>query len=176
MRIADLDTGVVAAPGVSGEIQLRGPNMLRGICGRTRSELFDAAGWYATGDLGSLDQDGYLWYTGRRDDMFKVKGATVYPSEVEGGLRTIPGVAQAFVTDVAAPGGAREVAALVVAKEPPAALADAACTRLSAFKIPTLWHVVANPDAVPMSATGKVDKPALQRLRQEHGVRCTRSS
>ena len=92
-----------------GEIQLRGPNMMRGICGRTRSELFDAEGWYATGDLGSLDADGYLWYAGRRDDMFKVKGATVYPTEVECGLRSIPGVAQAFVTDVAArtaaPGG-----------------------------------------------------------------------
>jgi hypothetical protein len=39
----------------------------------------------------------------------------------------------------------------------------------------TLWHVVANPDTVPMSATGKVDKPALQRLLRERGVRCTRS-
>src|SRR5262249_52380220 len=86
---------------VDGEIQLRGPNMMRGICGRARSEVFDAEGWYATGDLGRLDADGYLWYEGRRDDMFKVKGATVYPTEVEGGLRAIAGVSQAFVTDVA---------------------------------------------------------------------------
>ena len=175
VRIVDPETGKIAAPGVSGEIQLRGPNMMRGICGRERSELFDAAGWYATGDLGSLDHDGYLWYGGRRDDMFKVKGATVYPTEVEGGLRAIPGVSQAFVTDVPAAGGAREVAALVVAKLGPDALADAARARLSAFKVPTLWLVVPNPDGVPMSATGKVDKPALQRLLGERGVRCTRS-
>jgi acyl-CoA synthetase (AMP-forming)/AMP-acid ligase II len=175
VRIVDAETGKVAVPGASGEIQLRGPNMMRGICGRARSELFDAEGWFATGDLGSLDHDGYLWYGGRRDDMFKVKGATVYPTEVEGGLRTIPGVSQAFVTDVPAADGALEVAALVVSKAEPAALADAARARLSAFKVPTLWLVVANPDGVPMSATGKVDKPALQRLLGERGVRCTRS-
>jgi acyl-CoA synthetase (AMP-forming)/AMP-acid ligase II len=149
--------------------------MMRAICGRTRCELFDAEGWYATGDLGSLDHDGYLWYAGRRDDMFKVKGATVYPTEVEGGLRTVAGVAQAFVTDVAGAGGAAEVAALVVSALETAALADAARARLSAFKVPTLWLVVATPDGVPMSATGKVDKPALQRLLLERGVRCTRS-
>jgi acyl-CoA synthetase (AMP-forming)/AMP-acid ligase II len=175
VRIVDPETGVVAAPGSPGEISLRGPNMMRAICGRTRCELFDAEGWYATGDLGSLDHDGYLWYAGRRDDMFKVKGATVYPTEVEGGLRTVAGVAQAFVTDVAGAGGAAEVAALVVSALETAALADAARARLSAFKVPTLWLVVATPDGVPMSATGKVDKPALQRLLLERGVRCTRS-
>jgi acyl-CoA synthetase (AMP-forming)/AMP-acid ligase II len=174
VRIVDPETGKVAAPGVSGEIQLRGPNMMRGICGRNRSELFDVDGWYATGDLGSLDHDGYLWYAGRRDDMFKVKGATVYPTEVEGGLRTIPGVSQAFATDIAA-GGAPEVGALVISKVAPEALADAARARLSAFKVPTLWLVLPDPDGVPMSATGKVDKPALQRLLRERGVRCTRS-
>jgi acyl-CoA synthetase (AMP-forming)/AMP-acid ligase II len=153
---------------VDGEIRLRGPNLMRGICGRIRSEVFDADGFYPTGDLGRLDADGYLWFTGRRDDMFKVKGATVYPSEVEAGLRAIPGVAQAFVTDVDA-----EVAALVVSK--PAAdaagLARAARERLSAFKVPTLWLVVSDADAVPMSATGKVDKRALQDMLRTRGVR-----
>ena len=84
---------------------------MRGICGRTRSDVFRADGFYPTGDLGALDADGYLWYSGRLDDMFKVKGATVYPSEVEAALRTIPGVAQAFVTDVTDPDGHTHVAA-----------------------------------------------------------------
>ena len=171
VRIVDPDSGDVVAPGVSGEIQLRGPNMMRGICGRTRSELFDAEGWYATGDLGSLDEDGYLWYAGRRDDMFKVKGATVYPTEVESGLRGVPGVSQAFVTDVTDDGGNREVAALVVSSADHETLADAARARLSSFKVPTLWLVVPDPEAVPMSATGKVDKRALQELLRSHGVR-----
>jgi acyl-CoA synthetase (AMP-forming)/AMP-acid ligase II len=138
-----------------------------------RSELFDADGYYSTGDLGKLDADGTLWYAGRRDDMFKVKGATVYPTEVESGLRSIPGVAQAFVTDVSAEAGAPEVAALVVSRAELQSLADAARTRLSSFKVPTLWLVVPNADAVPMSATGKVDKTALQKLLRSRGVRCS---
>jgi len=172
VRIVDPESGKPVAAGVQGEIQLRGPNLMRGICGRIRSELFDADGYYATGDLGKLDEDGYLWYAGRRDDMFKVKGATVYPTEVESGLRSIPGVAQAFVTDVSAGGGPPEVAALVVSKIEPEALADAARARLSSFKVPSLWLVVPNPDAVPMFATGKVDKAALQQLLRSNGVRC----
>ena len=175
VRIVDPETRAVVAPGVQGEILLRGPNLMRGICGRVRSELFDADGFYATGDLGRLDADGWLWYAGRRDDMFKVKGATVYPTEVEAGLRAIPGVAQAFVTDVADADSTPEVAALVVSKAADAgALAGAARERLSAFKVPTLWLVVPNADTVPMSATGKVDKTALQALLRAHGARCGR--
>jgi acyl-coenzyme A synthetase/AMP-(fatty) acid ligase len=172
VRVVDAESGAVAEPGARGEIQIRGPNLMRGICGRIRSELFDADGWYATGDLGRLDSDGYLWYDGRRDDMFKVRGATVYPTEVESGLRSIPGVAQAFVTDVAGAGGAREVAALVVSKDDVETLAGAARARLSSFKVPTLWLVVPDPDAVPMSATGKVDKAALQAALRSSGARC----
>jgi acyl-CoA synthetase (AMP-forming)/AMP-acid ligase II len=172
VRVVDPDSRDVVPAGVQGEIQLRGPNMMRGISGRTRDELFDAEGYYSTGDLGSLDADGYLWYAGRRDDMFKVKGATVYPSEVESGLRSIPGVAGAFVTDVTPDGGVQEVAALIVSSADPDALADEARARLSSFKVPTLWLVVPDPKFVPMSATGKVDKSALQALLRSRGVRC----
>jgi acyl-CoA synthetase (AMP-forming)/AMP-acid ligase II len=172
VRIVDPESGRAVAAGVQGQIQPRGPNMMRGICGRMHSALFDAQGYYATGDLGSLDADGYLWYAGRLDDMFKVSGATVYPTEVESGLRSIPGVAQAFVTDVGAESGAVEVAALVVSNAEPEALVGAARERLSSFKVPTLWHVVRSADDVPMSATGKVDKSALQQLLRSHGVRC----
>ena len=171
VRIVEPESGRVVAAGVQGEIQLRGPNLMRGICGRTRAELFDAEGYYSTGDLGRLDEDGYLWFAGRRDDMFKVKGATVYPTEVESALRSIAGVSQAFVADVAADGGAPEVAALVVSTADHEIVADAARARLSSFKVPTLWLVVPDPGAVPMSTTGKVDKSALQQLLRARGVR-----
>src|SRR5262245_23060587 len=101
VRIVDVDTGAAVEPGATGEIQLRGPNLMRGICGRVRAEVFTVDGFYPTGDLGSLDTDGYLFFVGRRDDMIKVKGATVYPSEVESALLTVPGVARALVVDVA---------------------------------------------------------------------------
>ena len=73
--------------------------------------------------------------------MVKVKGATVYPSEVEAALRSIEGVRQAYVTDVPDAGGRPEVAALVVTGEPLDTVRAAVRARLSAFKVPTRWLV-----------------------------------
>ena len=155
--------------GDQGEIWFRGPNLLRGICGRVRSSVFAVDGSYRTGDLGRLDEDGYLWYAGRLDDMVKVKGATVYPSEVEAALRAIDDVRQAYVTDVADPAGRPEVGALVVSDASVEALHAAARQRLSAFKVPARWLVTREPGLVPLLASGKVDKTALQRLLQAEG-------
>ena len=76
--------------------------------------MFTPDGFYRTGDLGRVDEDGYLWYGGRLDDMVKVKGATVYPSEVEAALRSVDGVRQAYVTDVDGADERPEVGAVVV--------------------------------------------------------------
>lgn len=159
VRIVDPDDGMPVARGTIGMIQLRGPHVMRGICRRSRDDLFTADGFYPTGDLGHLDDDGFMFYHGRSDDMFKVSGATVYPSEVEDALRTIDGVAGAFVTDV---DGA--VGALVVSDVATDELRDATRKRLSAFKVPTVWLAVDSDDAVPRKATGKVDVPRLREL------------
>ena len=174
VRIVDPETGAVVPPGVEGEIRLRGRSMLRGICGRTREQVFDRDGFFPTGDMGRLDADGYLWFVGRLDDMVKIKGATVYPSEVESALRTIPGVREAFATDVARAGGPPEIGVLVVADAEPGAVAEAARTRLSAFKVPTLWLVAGDPSLVPLSATGKIVKHSLQNLLRTRGARVPR--
>lgn len=149
---------------VDDELQLRGPNLLRGIFGRERSDVFTADGWFRTGDAGRVDDLGYVWFDGRVDDMFKVKGATVYPTEVEEVLRSIEGVQRAHVTEVDG-----EVGAAVVTE---AALADvraAVRERLSAFKVPTRWLVTPDPDRVPTTPTGKVDNRALRALlEKEH--------
>jgi len=168
IRVVDLDTGAPVHSGAVGEIQLRGPHLMRGICGRTRAETFTEDGFYPTGDLGRLDVDGYLFLTGRRDDMFKVRGATVYPSEVEAALRTIPGVGRALVVDVERDGAPAVAAAVVLERAHPVTVTIADLdretrTRLSSFKVPTRWLVV-DPGDVPMTATGKVDKTALQQL------------
>jgi acyl-CoA synthetase (AMP-forming)/AMP-acid ligase II len=73
VQIVDPDTRSEMPSGTLGEIRLRGPNMMRAICGWTREETFDEDGFYPTGDLGALDADGYLWYHGRLDDMLEVK-------------------------------------------------------------------------------------------------------
>lgn len=171
VRIVAAGIGAEVPPGVEGEIRLRGRTVMRGICGRPRTETFDADGFYRTGDLGVLDADGYLWYRGRLDDMIKIKGATVYPLEVEAALRGVPGIRDAFVTDVLDVAGERQVAALVVLA--PDATADrllaAARSRLSSFKVPTRWLVVDGPADVPRLATGKVDIAALRRLLHDKG-------
>ena len=171
VRVVDAESGLPVPAGEIGEIQLRGPNLMRGICGRLRAEVFTADGFYPTGDLGSRDADGYLYFVGRRDDMVKVKGASVYPSEVEAALRTIPGVRRAFVVDLPGDDAAAVVLGAAIVCDPSAVLTAAdldreARARLSAFKVPTRWIVV-DADAVPMTATGKLDKARLQSLLHE---------
>jgi acyl-CoA synthetase (AMP-forming)/AMP-acid ligase II len=180
VRIVAPGTGTAVKPGSEGEIRVRGRTVMRGICGRPRSETFDADGCYPTGDVGVLDADGYLWYRGRLDDMVKIKGATVYPAEVEAALRGLPGVRDAFVTDLAdaADGGGHRVVALVVtmAGADPDELVDGARTRLSSFKVPTRWLVVDDLSEVPRLASGKVDVAALRRLLLARGSRIPRRS
>ena len=164
VRIVDPDSGQVVAAGDQGEIWLRGDHLLRAICGRLRSSVFTRDGSYPTGDLGRLDADGYLWYCGRLDDMVKVKGATVYPSEVEAALRAVDEVSQAFVTDMSGDGALQEIGALVITEASIEDVRAAVRLRLSAFKVPTKWLLTKDPEVVPMMASGKVDKHALQRL------------
>jgi acyl-CoA synthetase (AMP-forming)/AMP-acid ligase II len=172
VRVVDPESGAPVAAGVQGEIAVRGPNAMRAIGGRLREAVFTRDGFYRTGDLGRLDADGYLFYAGRTDDMFKVSGATVYPTEVEAALRTIPGVAQAYVTNLSEPEG-EQVGAAVVARAPTtvADLDREARARLSAFKVPKRWVLLGSPAEVPTMATGKVDKPGLQALIGKGGER-----
>lgn len=165
VRVVDPDTGEPVSAGDIGMIQIRGPHVMQGICRRTREDVFTADGYYPTGDLGALDADGFLFHHGRCDDMFKVSGATVYPAEVERGLRSLDGVTAAFVTNVLGPQGDR-VGAAVVCR--PGVTVDnlrrAAREVLSSYKVPTVWAVLADGDAVPRKATGKVDVTRLREL------------
>ena len=163
VRIVDADSGAPVAAGASGMIEIRGPHTLRGICGRTREDLFTADGFYPTGDLGHLDDDGFLFYHGRSDDMFKVSGATVYPSEVESALRAIAGIDNAFVTNVPGAAGNRVGAVVVCRALTAEQLRGSARALLSAFKVPTVWLLLESDDDVPRGGTGKVD---IRRLRE----------
>jgi acyl-CoA synthetase (AMP-forming)/AMP-acid ligase II len=166
VRITDPDTGEPASAGTIGMIELRGPHTLRGICRRSREDLFTTDGFYPTGDLGRLDDDGFLFYHGRSDDMFKVSGATVYPTEVEQALREIDGVDNAFVTNVSGAQG-DQVGAVVVCHTNANTVEQlrlAACKLLSSFKVPTMWLLVDSDDTIPRGPTGKVDARRLREL------------
>uniref|UniRef100_UPI0024541E1F ANL family adenylate-forming protein n=1 Tax=Nocardia abscessus TaxID=120957 RepID=UPI0024541E1F len=170
VRIADPAEGTPLPPGSIGEIQLRGPHILRGICRRTREELLTADGYYRTGDLGRLDTAGFLFYHGRSDDMVKISGATVYPSEVEQALRGIEGVTGAFVTDIDLGRGAQVAAAVVCPGSASAqSLRAAARESLSSFKVPTVWLLLNSDESVPRGSTGKVDIGALRELLSRKG-------
>jgi len=160
VRIVDAETEVPVPAGTVGMIQLRGPHLLRGICRRSREQTFTVDGFYPTGDLGRLDADGFLFYHGRSDDMFKVSGATVYPSEVEKALRAIAGVEAAFVTDVGDRVGAAVAGDGLTVEQ----LRDHARALLSSFKVPTAWLLVDSPDDMPRGPTGKVDKRRLREM------------
>ncbi|MFZ3305530.1 MAG: class I adenylate-forming enzyme family protein [Mycobacterium sp.] len=166
VRVVDPESGEPVAAGTVGMIQIRGPHTLRGICRRSREELFTADGFYPTGDLGHLNEAGFLFYRGRSDDMFKVSGATVYPTEVERGLRAIDGVKNAFVTNVPGVAGERVGAAVVCGDSALTAdrLRNSARKLLSAFKVPTVWLLLQSDDDVPRAGTGKPDKGRLREM------------
>ena len=176
VRITDPETGEPIPVGAIGMIELRGPHTLRGICRRSREDLFTADGFYPTGDLGRLDNDGFLFYHGRSDDMFKVSGATVYPTEVEQALRDIDGVESAFVTNVSGAQG-DQVGAVVecdTAANTAEQLRTAARKLLSSFKVPTIWLLVDSDETIPRGSTGKVDARRLRELLADEASRAQR--
>lgn len=141
---------------------------MRGICGLRREQVFDRDGYYATGDVGSLDADGFLYFFGREDDMFTVRGTTVYPIEVEDVLHSIAGVQRAFVVGVNAENDETEVGAAVVAIEGTELraeqLARATRNHLSTLKVPSRWVTTISLSEIPTLTSGQIDKPALQRM------------
>jgi acyl-CoA synthetase (AMP-forming)/AMP-acid ligase II len=171
VRITDPDTGKPVQAGTIGMIEIRGPHTLRGVCRRSREDLFTADGFYPTGDLGRLDDDGFLFYHGRSDDMFKVSGATVYPIEVEQALREIDGVQSAFVTNVTGAQGDQVGAVVVcdITANTAEQLRGSARKLLSSFKVPTMWLLVDSDEVIPRGPTGKVDARRLRGLLAEKG-------
>ena len=159
VRIVDRETGRPVTAGTVGDIQIRGPQILRGMCRRSREDLFTVDGFYPTGDLGLLDSDGFLFYHGRSDDMFKVSGASVYPSEVAAAVREIDCVRAAYVTEVNGQVGAAVVCDGLTTER----LRSEARQMLSSFKVPTVWLLLDSDDDVPRGSTGKVD---VRRLRE----------
>lgn len=169
VRIVDPDNGEPLPTGKIGSIQLGGRNILRGICERERENVFTPDGWYDGGDLGQLDDDGYLYFAGRIDDMIKVNGVTLYPSEIESALESIPEVMRAVVVEILVD-GEKAIGATVIPKIPESfnveQLRHEARARLSAFKIPARWIILDLLNDLPRTASGKIDKQRLRAMLQ----------
>lgn len=165
-RFTDPQTGAEVPPGEEGVISVRGYNLMYGMVKRERAEVFDADGWYVTGDKGFI-RDGLLVYTGRVTDMIKTSGNNVAPTEVEQALTRIGGIREAHVMGIPDRERDEAVAALVVAdagvKIDTSAVADHLRAVLSNYKVPRKFVVIREGE-VPMLATGKPDRLAIRAM------------
>ncbi len=165
VRVVD-ENGLTLQPGEIGEIQVRGPNVTPGYHGNptATAEAFTADGWFRTGDLGSFDDEGFLFVADRLKDMIISGGENIYPAEVEDlilGLDEVTGAAVIGIPDERwgetpwAVVTLRDGAELTTAR-----LSEYLAGRIARYKIPKNVVVV---DELPRTASGKVKKLDLRK-------------
>lgn len=161
--------GADVAPGEIGEVIAQGPNVMQGYWNRpgaTAEAIVD--GWYRTGDLATVDEDGYVYIKDRLKDMFISGGENVYPAEVENALLDVPGVAEAAVIGVPHPKWGEVGHAYLVLADGADLTAEAVLAaledRLARYKIP---KDVAFVDQLPRTATGKLQKHLIKTTLEE---------
>ncbi|GAA3541539.1 malonyl-CoA synthase [Zobellella aerophila] len=165
IRITDRASGAELPRGETGMVELRGPNVFRGywrMPEKTRAEFRDD-GFFITGDLGVIDQDGYLHIVGRDKDLVISGGYNVYPKEVEQLIDELPGVLESAVIGVPHPDLGEGVTAVVVAMggavPDEAQILAALHGRLARYKQPKRVFFV---DTLPRNVMGKVQKKQLR--------------
>jgi fatty-acyl-CoA synthase len=161
VKVVDPESGLVVSRGEPGELCTRGYSVMLGYWEdpERTSEAVDRAGWMHTGDLATMDDDGYLNIVGRSKDMVIRGGENVYPREIEEFLYTHPDVADVQVIGVPDDRYGEELCAWVIAR-PDAhldedAVRDFCRGRLARFKVP---RYIIFTDEFPMTVTGKVQK------------------
>ena len=166
LKIVDPQTREQLPNGEVGELLVRGYCVMLGLTGKERDETFDAEGYYATGDLCRLDDQGYLKFESRAGEMIKVHGANVAPLEVELALSGLLGIEKAGVVGIEMDGDTVLTAAVLMAPGrtlDEEAVRDALKRQLSSYKVPK--RIVAMSESeLPMTGSGKVKKAELVAL------------
>lgn len=168
VRILDLD-GNEIGPGEVGEIYMRSPDgQAFEVLGQTAPLPTTADGFISIGDMGWVDEDGYLYIADRRVDMIITGGANVFPAEVEAALNEHPDVADVVVIGLADPEWGRRVHAIVQPADPgappsTAALISWAKDRLAPYKVPKAIELI---DQIPRTEATKVNRSALVAERE----------
>jgi malonyl-CoA/methylmalonyl-CoA synthetase len=167
LRVRD-DQGNDVPRGEIGGIQVKGPNIFKGywhMPEKTKEE-FTADGWFRTGDVGRISEDGYVTIVGRSKDLIISGGYNVYPAEIEGYINEMPGVAESAVVGVPHPDFGEVGVAIVIPRAGAQVDGDAVIAKLKSqlanFKIPKKCFVVAE---LPRNTMGKVQK---NLLREQH--------
>jgi fatty-acyl-CoA synthase len=171
VKVVDPDTGLIVERGAPGELCTRGYSVMLGYWNEPTktADAIDAAGWMHTGDLATMDDDGFVNIVGRIKDMIIRGGENVYPREIEEFLYTHPDVADVQVIGVPDVRYGEEIMAWVRLREGAAALDTAGvrefCTgKIAHYKIPRYVHVA---DEFPMTVTGKVQKYLMRNAAIE---------
>lgn len=169
VRITD-DDGRVLAPGEPGEIRARAPFVMTGYLRRpeeTARALRD--GWLCTGDVGAMDEDGFIYLLDRKKDMIISGGMNVYTTEVENVVQACPGVDQVAVLGLADADWGEAVTAVVIADRAQGCDEQSVLAycrgRLASYKRPKSVRFV---DALPLTPYGKLDKKALRATLGAH--------
>ena len=150
-------------PHAPGEVEIKGPNIFKGYWRNSEktAEAFTPDGYFRTGDIGALDEEGRLTLMGRSKDLIIAGGYNIYPKEIEQVLDALPGVAESAVIGVPHPDMGEGIVAVLAAEA--ALLSDdrlqQAMAPLARFKHPRRFEWV---DALPRNAMGKVQKQALR--------------
>jgi malonyl-CoA/methylmalonyl-CoA synthetase len=164
LRVQD-DEGRALPTGEIGGIQVKGPNVFKGYwrMPEKTAEEFTADGFFKTGDVGRVDERGYVTIVGRSKDLIISGGYNVYPAEIEGYINELPGVAESAVIGIPHTDFGEVGVAVVIAK--PGAVVDPAQiiaslkSKLANFKVPKQCFVV---DVLPRNTMGKVQKNVLR--------------
>jgi long-chain acyl-CoA synthetase len=167
------ETGKILEPGETGEICVRGGNVMQGYWKQpeeTAKVMRDE--WLLTGDIGHRDDEGYFFITDRKKDMLLVNGINVYPREIEEVIYKFPGVKEAAVIGIPDARKGEQALAYVSAQEGMTinekSLHDFLRERLADYKVPK--RIVTIP-ALPRNPTGKILKTALRELAKADSVR-----
>jgi len=168
--VRDPDTKEQVPPGVQGEVCCRGYNVMKGYYNMPQetARTIDSDGWVRSGDLGVMDQVGYLRITGRLKDMIIRGGENIYPREIEEFLYTMDGIRDVQVVGVSSKKYGEEVGAFVVLRDgydyAPEDIRDFCRGKIARYKIP---KYVAFVSEYPMTASGKVQKFKLREMAED---------
>ncbi|HEX6487346.1 MAG TPA: AMP-binding protein [Candidatus Dormibacteraeota bacterium] len=170
IKIVDPETGYVVPRGEAGELCTRGYCVMLGYWNNEEAtrDAIDAARWMHTGDLATMDDEGYLNIVGRIKDMIIRGGENVYPREVEEFLYTHPDVSDVQVIGVPSEKYGEEVMAWVRVREGASPtdeqLVEYCRGKIATYKIPRYWKFV---DGFPMTVTGKIQKFKMREVAVE---------
>jgi malonyl-CoA/methylmalonyl-CoA synthetase len=158
-----VDLRVAGEAGSNGPIEICGPSVLAGYwrAPDKTAESFTADGYFMTGDVGRLDEDGRLWISGREKDLIISGGLNIYPREIESRLDEIDGIDESAVIGVPHPDLGEAVVAVLIGAGDEGAIISGLRAELAGFKTPKRVFFV---DEFPRNAMGKIQKNVLRQM------------